>query len=520
MAASLASSFASSAAPQYCGIDGDAARLEIVRSFDPDSLDDDSELNELRRFAGDLCESPIALVTLVEKDRQRFLSRQGVDVPETPRDVSFCQHAMVEGEVMQVLDARSDPRFAENALVTGSPFIRFYAGAPLVSSEGAPLGALCVISPDARDGGLTDLQRDGLMVLAQAVMRRLEARRREIEHSSGREEADRLLRASQRQFDNLADALPQMAWSTDPSGSVDYFNSRWYEFTGVEEGGHHGDAWVEAVYPDDREKAGEAWAKAVSSKEPYEVEYRLKRHDDEYRWTLARGLPVLDEAGEVLRWFGTNTDIHDHKMLIESQELLSRELSHRIKNIFSVVTGLVSFASRSHPEMKSMATTIGDRINALGRAHNYVRPMTEKPADDTCLKHVLVDLFAPYDHEGRERVRIDGGLIEITEASITPFALIFHELATNAVKYGALSVPEGHVDLCIHERGENVLIEWRERGGPPAKEPTGRGFGSDLLETSLVRQLKGSVERRWLDSGLEIDILLPLAKITNMEKSA
>ena len=504
---------AASPAPAYCGIEGDEARLKIVASFDPDSLEDDAELNALRAFAGDLCGTPIALVSLVEDVRQRFLSRQGLAVSETARSVSFCQHAMIEDDLFEVRDAAKDPRFAENVLVTDAPRIRFYAGAPLVSSEGAPLGALCVLSHEPRPDGLNALQRQGLTVLALAVMRRLEARRREAEYTRGRAEADRLLRESQRQFDNLADALPQMAWSTDAEGNVDYFNKRWYEFTGGEEGGAHGAAWLDAVHPDDRAKAQAAWAKAVEAIEPYEVEYRLKRHDGEYLWTLARGLPVIDAEGKVLRWFGSNTDIHQNRMLMESQELLSRELSHRIKNIFSVVTGLVSFASRSHPEMKPVATSIGDRINALGRAHNYVRPMSDMPVGPTRLNDVLADLFAPYAEGDRQRVRIEGGAIDIVETSLTPFALVFHELATNAVKYGALSADEGHVELAIREDGEDVLLEWRERGGPPTAEPDTLGFGSDLLKTSLLRQLKGSMEQRWLESGLELDIRIPRERV-------
>nr|WP_265561917.1 PAS domain-containing protein [Sphingomicrobium arenosum] len=451
-------------------------------------------------------------MTVVEAERQRFLSRQGVAIAETPRDVSFCQHAMVGGSIMEVPDARLDERFADNALVTGEPHIRFYAGAPLVSAEGAPIGALCVISPDPRTG-LSAYQRQGMEVLARAVMRRLEARRGELEMTAGREEARRLLEESQQKFDNLADALPQMAWSTDGEGNPDYFNRRWYEFTGAEPGDHYGNQWVDAVHPDDRETAAAAWQGAVESGEAYETEYRMRRHDGEYRWTLARGLPVHGDNGEVIRWFGTNTDIHENRQLVESHALLTRELSHRIKNIFSVVTGLVSFASRKHPEMKEVATSIGDRINALGRAHNYVRPLSNMPAEAR-LRDVLSDLFAPYADAEGERVRITGGDFEVREQAVTPIALAFHEMATNAVKYGALSVEGGHVELRIKADGDELLLLWREVGGPEPVEPDHKGFGSDLLRTSLERQLRGRLERRWEPGGLEIEINLPIERIT------
>ena len=151
-------------------------RLSILAEHSPDSLMDDAELAAICAFAAELCETPIALVSLVEEERQRFLARTGLDVSETPRPTSFCQYAMRQNNIMEVPDAREDPQFRDNPLVTGGPFIRFYAGAPIVSREGAPLGSLCVISPEPREA-LTALQRQGLLVLAQTVVRRLEERR-------------------------------------------------------------------------------------------------------------------------------------------------------------------------------------------------------------------------------------------------------------------------------------------------------------------------------------------------------
>lgn len=509
-------SIIASPSADYCGPQNEAARLRVIEEYDLDSLEDDDELNRLRRFAAQLCGTEISLVSLVERARQRFLSREGLDATETPREVSFCQHAMVRHEVFVVPDATADPQFADNALVTGEPNIRFYAGAPLVSAEGAPMGALCVISDTPRPEGLTPLQTDGLLVLAQAVMRRLDARRREVRTSAGAKKALRALEDSQRQFDDLADAIPQMAWSTDADGKVDYFNARWWEFTGATPGEHDGDGWTEAVHPDDRDDANDVWRDAVESGAPYEVEYRLRRADGAYRWTLARGVPVKDDEGRIIRWFGTNTDIHEKRELIEKQELLTRELNHRIKNIFSVITGLVSFASRNDPSVKPFSNTIRDRINALGRAHNYVRPMSHLPVNDTRLSEILADLFSPYTEEGREaRIRLDGGAFEIQETAVTPIALIFHELATNAVKYGALSTSDGHVELVIAMEGDDVAMLWKEVGGPVVREPEGdaRGFGSDLLEMSAERQLGGSAERHWDENGLRIDIRLPAARL-------
>jgi len=154
---------------------------EVVRQQAIDELDlvhlrESGQLDRITDFAAKLFDAPIALVSLVERERQFFPGKTGLDADETPREVSFCQHAMLGTEIMVVPDATQDARFADNALVTGDPDIRFYAGAPLVSAEGVPLGALCVIDRMPREG-MTDLQRQGLTVLADNVMALFRANR-------------------------------------------------------------------------------------------------------------------------------------------------------------------------------------------------------------------------------------------------------------------------------------------------------------------------------------------------------
>lgn len=485
---------------------GEAERLALLESYAPDTLQDDAELDSITRFASALCAAPIALVSLVEADRQRFLAREGLDATETPRNVSFCQHAMLLDRVMEVPDAALDPRFADNGLVTGAPFIRFYAGAPLIGDDGEPLGALCVISPEPRAGGLTDLQREGLVVLAQAVMRRMKDRR---SHIAGK--------ASQARFEALGDAMPQMAWSTLPDGMVDYFNQRWEEFTGVTAAAHFGSGWVEALHPDDRDVALAAWSAAVDGGSPYEVEYRLRRHDGEWRWTLARGLPMKDGEGRVTRWFGTNTDIHERAILLENQDLLSRELSHRIKNIFSVVSGLLHLEARAEPGFEKVASAVSSRIGALGRAHDYVRPGGRGGAGNrTSLKGVLEELFLPYTDAGGARVAIDGDDLPVSEDAVSPLALLFHELATNAAKYGALSAPAGSVALTTQVDGDTTRFYWVERGGPDASggAAAAGGFGARLIAMAVERQLKGAISRRWTAKGLAVEVEVPTIQLT------
>ncbi|MEQ7874834.1 PAS domain-containing protein [Sphingomonas sp. ASV193] len=480
-------------------------RLARVASLLPDTLEDDFELKAIADYAAQLAGTPIALVTLVEASRQRFLARQGLEARETPRSQSFCQYAMVHDGVMEVRDAAADPRFADNPLVLGDPNIGFYAGAPLVGDDGMPFGALCVISSEPRPEGLTDFQRDGLQILAQAAIRRMKERR-----------ASRAYEESERRLSALVEAMPQMAWSTTPDGMTDYFNRRWEEFTGVPAEQHHGDGWFQALHPDDIEVAGQAWRRAVASGEPYEVEYRLKRHDGQWRWTLARGLPVKDDGGEIERWYGTNTDIHEQKMTAESRDLLARELSHRIKNIFSLIEGLLRLETRADPALRPAVEVVSQRMQALARAHDHVRPDRAGRDGTIRLKALMAELFAPYDAEDGPRVRVEGDDATIFTEAVTPLALLFHELATNAAKYGALSVPEGRVKLSLEIGGETSRLTWCEVDGPGvgAAASAKPGFGDTLLRMAVERQLDGTIERRWSNHGLIATIDVPTRLLT------
>ena len=147
----------------------EGVREQAIAAIDVATLTGSPRLQAITAFAGALCDAPIALVSLVERNWQRFVAQTGLDVSETPRETSFCAFAMLGDEIMEVPDARHDPRFSDNVLVTGAPHIRFYAGAPLVDRGGVPMGALCIIDDRPRDG-LTLLQRQGLAVLADAVM--------------------------------------------------------------------------------------------------------------------------------------------------------------------------------------------------------------------------------------------------------------------------------------------------------------------------------------------------------------
>lgn len=481
-------------------------RLRVVDSFSSDALEDDTELRAIVQFAAKLCGAPAATITLVEELRQRFLAKEGLEERETPREVSFCAHAMVEPDLMEVHDATKDARFANNPMVTGEKHLRYYAGQPLVSDEGAPLGALCVLDTDPHPHGLTALQREGMQVLAQAVMRRLNARRANLQLMREIEDREDRLR-------RMIDGVPTIAWSADADGNFDYFNRRWEEQVGTSPPKVSED-WRQYVHPDDAEKVFADWYEAFNRGEEFEAEYRLKQSDGSWAWVLSLAVPVTDSQGGNLRWFGTVTNIDEVHQALEQRDMLARELSHRIKNIFAVVIGLASLKVKRAPEHEPFARELTDVMRALGRAHEFVRP--ESGVVQESLKGLLESLFSPYAHsEEEKRVLVTGFDAEISPRAATPLALVFHELATNSAKYGALSNETGTVTLEITDDGSMIGMRWVEEGGPKIKASGEEGFGTRLLEMSVSGQLGGAIERKFHEDGMVAAITIAKSAIAH-----
>ncbi len=487
--------------------DWESRRLALLQAYPLNGEHLSEQLNQLASVAARLCDAPIGLVSIVEADRQRFIGRSGMDVTETPREVSFCAHAMQEPDAMVVPDATRDPRFSTNPLVTGDTSIRFYTGVPLKSPENLPLGSFCIIDTVPREA-LTTAQLEGLNALANAAMALIELGRTEAEKAARDEVRRKAILERDRRFQLLADSMPQLMWSTNNKGMVDYFNQGWCDYTGLPPEQTYGTGWLDLLHDDDRASTQARWLEAVSTGGDYEIEYRLRSAAGEYRWMLARGVPITDRRGRITRWFGTCTDIHEQKRSTDLLQILSRELNHRIKNIFAVIGGLVSLTTRRHPDFADAGSELQNRILALGRAHDFVRGTTHGGTQHSDLVGMLRVILTPYQDERGERIRITGPQIAVDDRSATPLALFVHELATNAAKYGALSVPEGSITLSV-ERDEDVRMLWREHGGPPVVPSAEEGFGARLIEMSIVRQLGGTVEYDWRRDGLRVQAVIP-----------
>lgn len=323
---------------------------------------------------------------------------------------------------------------------------------------------------------------------------------------------------SRAEYEVLTNAMPQMVWSTRPDGYHDFYNDKWYEFTGVPEGSTDGEAWNGMFHPDDQERAWSAWRHSLASGDPYEIEYRLRDRTGNYRWVLGRACPVRNGDGSIRRWIGTCTDIHTAKQTSEHNEVLSRELAHRIKNIFAIIAGLIGLSSRNEPQAKDFARKLSERVASLGRAHDFARPHSERSrpfVDEITLHGLILSLLEPYRDAAELRISISGDDAPVDDRGATAVALLIHELATNAAKYGALSVHDGHVEVRTKAISNCMRIEWREEGGPAVTQnPKERGFGSKLIRMSVEQQMSGTIAHHWRPEGLVVDVQIPLASLS------
>jgi PAS domain S-box-containing protein len=319
--------------------ENEAERLATLRGLD--ILDSPPELayDELSALAAYICQTPIALISLVDEDRQWFKSRVGLTAWETPRDVAFCAHTILQPDLMVVPDASRDERFANNPLVTSPPSIRFYAGAPLVTAEGHALGTLCVIDYKPRE--LTADQARALRALSHQVVAQLLLNKQLVEQlriNAERHQAEEELR---RANDRLALAVRGShvgVWENNMADG-DYRAGRVHCTNILEQLGYPApesaidyQTVAAPIHPDDRGRMEEALrAYLAGETAEYSVEFRVRHRDGSYRWMLSRGVVVRDAAGRPVRFVGTRIDITERKAAEDALRAAEEEAAERAR---------------------------------------------------------------------------------------------------------------------------------------------------------------------------------------------
>ncbi len=256
------------------------------------------------------------------------------------------------------------------------------------------------------------------------------------------------------------------------------------------------------IHPADKDRVRAAFSATRAIAGPYEVDFRIVVGSN-VRWISARGQG--EDVGLVGRIvFGIFIDVTGRKQAEEAHELLAGEMSHRVKNLLAVATSLTAISSRATQSAAEMAKDLTARLTALGRAHDLVRPIAGSEGKDALLGDLISVVLAPYDEVEAfsGRIRVSVPRMGVGENAATSLALILHELATNAVKYGALANGSGTLDVACTADEDDVVLLWTERGGATVSEPgEHRGFGTKLV-ARLAAQLGGVCEQCWSGDGL------------------
>ena len=277
------------------------------------------------------------------------------------------------------------------------------------------------------------------------------------------------------------------------------------------------------THPDNRESDAALRQRLVADGVPFFVEKRYLRPDGSEVWVSVNVSLMRSTDGTRQQLIGVAQDITERKVAQEQQGLLVRELNHRIKNLFAITDGIIALSARSATTPKEYASNIRGRLNALAVAHDLILPSISGEAgtvvDPTGLETLLRRILSPYvdvpSDSSSARVILNGPSIPLGTRAVTTFALILHELATNAAKYGALSVEEGSLRItwvCV----DNVLtLTWEESGGPAlGGPPKSQGFGTVISNHSVREQFGGTLSQRWDLKGLSVELSVPMERLS------
>jgi two-component sensor histidine kinase len=523
----------------------DEKRLTALRAFKILDTSPEQGFDDIVNLAALICDVPVALVSFVANNRQWFKARVGFEPCETDLDSSVCAHALVEPDLLVIEDLSIDPRTRENPLVVGGPCIRFYAGAPLRTVAGDAVGSLCVIDGKPRARGLTAPQAEALRSLARQVMSQLELRCALVQrddlldasyHSETRRNGLLSIGDTLRQLTTIPEATKacgQIVAQTlgvirsgfgriegngefiniEPDWSADGFSSVAGRHR-LADYGNFGKALTNAqqVVVDDAttdlrtaSSATELLGLGIRSMANMPVRNRagiiavLFAHSDNPRDWPMEDLEFLRNAGDRVEASVARFDAE------AAQHVLNLELSHRMKNTMAIVQAIGKQTLRSVPN-QAPVEAFNARLEALATAHEVLLQQNWVAAD---MNQVVSKVLGTV--QKAERFKVEGPPVKLGPRATLTLSLLLHELATNALKYGAWSTPAGRVSVTWQVADDDLVLNWRETGGPGVSDPKVRGFGSRLIAMGLIGT--GGVAIRYLPCGLEGEFKAPLSQV-------
>jgi PAS domain S-box-containing protein len=334
-----------------------------------------------------------------------------------------------------------------------------------------------------------------LVLSADVAMRRLseERHRALVEHATN---------------DIVADAAPVLIWMSGVDRLCTWFNKPWLDFVGRTMEQELGNGWSENVHSDDFERCLKTYVEAFDARQPFSVEYRLRRHDGEYRWVLDNGIP-REPAGKFAGYIGSCVDITERKQAEDHKSLLVAELDHRVKNTLACVAAIAEQTRATSNSIEEFLDVLGGRIRSLANTHDLLSANRWRGVD---LGELVRGELAPCMRDGN--TLIDGPAVDVTADSVQAVASVLHELTTNAAKYGALSNDSGRISVRWHWQPDggsrdDLILEWCETGGPAVVAPSVPGYGTSVIRNLIPYELGGKVDYLLAAEGVRCKLEIP-----------
>lgn len=304
------------------------------------------------------------------------------------------------------------------------------------------------------------------------------------------------LKESEERFRVMADFLPHIIWVHDETGRQTYVNQTFCDYFGTTREEMRDGRWRLLMHPAEEQHYVAEFEACVRDARPFHATTRVRRADGEWRWLESWARPRFDEANNFRGHVGTSIDVTDRRAEEAQRELLSKELAHRVRNTLSIVSAL---AHRSFAGVESARSAFGEfskSIEVLGGCNDILLGTQWR---DVELRHLIERSVA---FAGESRFVLAGPRIELPPTAALSFALALHELATNALKHGALSAKYGLVTITWEETAGAAKLVWRELNGPQL-DPTGRrGFGTRMIKSAVEGELAGNATFEFAPEGL------------------
>lgn len=345
----------------------DQQRLQALHRYQILYTAAEESFDNITRLMADVFDMPMAFISLVDGDTVFYKSQVGpFGRDSVQRTDSLCSLTILSDNLLIIEDASGEACFKGNPYVDAEGGIRFYAGAPLITDDGHCIGTACLV--DTRSRTFSEKEKGMLVRFARLVMHEIEVRYANLQQAETAEQValqSQELNALNRELQFVTDTMPQLVWATEPDGYSFFFNKGWLHYTGLCFDEVKGSGWMQSLHPDDFKKTKEAWQRAVESNASYDVEYRLRRWDGVFRWFVARGVPMRDSEGNILKWYGTSTDITEQREAASVLEQRVKERTQELENQRNLLDNILQNSSNGISVSEMIKDENGRVVDAI-----------------------------------------------------------------------------------------------------------------------------------------------------------